>query len=57
MIQCKSVWSQKAKGAFTIYVYSARWVGGPNSEKFVNFDSIKIVNEGRWDGQKFVKIC
>ena len=37
-----------AKGAFTIYVYNARWVGGQKSGKFVNVYSIKIVNEGRW---------
>ena len=36
------------KGAFTIYVYNARWVGGQKSGKFVNVYSIKIVNEGRW---------
>ena len=35
------------KGAFTIYVYMARWVDGQNSGKFVNVYSIEIVNEGR----------
>ena len=34
-----------SKGAFTIYVYNARWVGGQKSGKFVNVYSIKIVNE------------
>ena len=37
-----------SKGAFTIYVYNTRWVGGQKSGKFVNVYSIKIVNEGRW---------
>ena len=40
---CPDLW-----GAFTIYIYNARWVGGQKSGKFVNVYSIKIVNEGRW---------
>ena len=32
------------KGAFTIYVYNARWVGGQKSGKFVKIYSIKIIN-------------
>ena len=37
-----------SKGAFTIYVYNVRWVGGQKSGKFVKVCSIEIVNEGRW---------
>ena len=36
------------KGAFTIYVYNARWVGGQKFGKFVSIHRIKIVNEGSW---------
>ena len=35
-------------GGFTIYVYNARWVGGQKTRKFVNVDSINIVNVGGW---------
>ena len=35
-------------GAFTIYGYNARWVGGQKYGKFVTVYTIKIVNEGRW---------
>ena len=36
------------QGAFTIYVYNARWVCGQKSGKFDNIYGMKIVNEGRW---------
>ena len=44
------------KGAFTIYVYNARWVGGQKSGKFVNVYSIKVVNEGRLIAKNVWKI-
>ena len=36
------------KGAFTIYVYNARWVGDQKFGNFVNIYCIKIVNQCRW---------
>ena len=36
------------KGAFTIYVYNARWVGDQKFWKFVNVYSINIVKKGGW---------
>ena len=44
---CRPSWHLYS-GAFSIYVYNTRWVGGQKSGKFVNVYSIKIVNEGRW---------
>ena len=37
-----------ACGAFTIYVYNARWMGSQKFGIFGNVYSIKIVNDGWW---------
>ena len=36
----------KFLGAFKIYVYNFRWVGGQKFGKFVNVYSIKTINVG-----------
>ena len=38
----------KFLGAFKIYVYNFRWVGGQKFGKFVNVYNKEIVNGGRW---------
>ena len=45
-----------SKGAFTIYVYNARWVDSQKFGNFVNGGSIKIVTVGWWLAKKCEKL-